>query len=99
MARPLDSGDQWDWSIAPGETIGEGNMEQTGDLLYVGIHDDSEGHDVETRITLALATRPKHNYPVGGTLDEQEKTPLYALAIGLALMSATCAYTLTRPRK
>jgi len=26
IARPLDSGDQWDWSIEPGDTVGAGNM-------------------------------------------------------------------------
>ena len=99
MARPLDSGDQWDWSIAPGETIGEGNMEQTGDLLYVGIHDDSEGHDIETRITLTLAKQPEYNYPVGGTLEEHEKTPTYHSAIVVTLIIVAGLYASYRPRK
>jgi hypothetical protein len=86
MARPLDSGDQWDWTVSPGETIGQGNMEQTGDLLYKGIHDDSEAHHIETRITLTLAIQPEHNYPVGGTLEGQKKTPTHLLAIGVTLV-------------
>jgi len=86
FARPLDSGDQWDWTVTPGETIGQGNMEQTGDLLYIGIHDDSEAHHIETRITLTLAKKPEHNYPVGGTLEERETTTTHLLAIGVTLV-------------
>jgi len=70
MTRSLDSGDQWDWSMAPGDVVGAGNMEQTSDLLYIGLHDDSEGNDIETRPTLVLATQPDDNHPVGGTLEE-----------------------------
>ncbi len=99
MTRPLDSGDQWDWGVAPGETIGQGNMEQTSDLLYIGLHDDSEGHNIETRITLTLAQEPDDNYPVGGTLEEQEKKPTHLPAIWITLIIIACTYLLTRPRK
>jgi hypothetical protein len=96
MTRPLDSGDHWDWSIAPGQTIGQGNMEQTSDLLYIGLHDDSEAHGIETRITLTLATKPDHNYPVGGTLEEQEKAPMRLTAIVITLVILVCTYPSTR---
>jgi len=99
MTRPLDSGDQWDWSVAPGDIVGAGNMEQTSDLLYIGLHDDSEGHDIETRITLILATQPDDNYPVGGTREEQEKTPMYSLAVGITLIIVACTYLPTRSRR
>jgi len=98
VVRPLDSGDPWDWSVAPDDTVGAGNMEQTSDLLYIGLHDDSEGHSIETRITLTFAKQPDDNHPVGGTLEEPDKTPLLAAAIGLTLVVAY-TYTLTRPRK
>ena len=99
LARPLHSGDQWDWSVAPGDTVGRGNMEQTGDLLYIGLHDDSEAHPLETRITLTLATQPDHNYPVGGALEEQKKTPMRLTAIGVALVIAAGLYASAGPRK
>jgi hypothetical protein len=42
MVRPLDSGDPWDWSIEPSDTVGAGNIEQTSNLLHIGLHDDSK---------------------------------------------------------
>ncbi len=99
MVRPLDSGDQWDWSVEPGDTVGAGNMEQTSDLLYIGLHDDSEGHSIETRITLTLAKQPDDNHPVGGTIEDPEKTQLLAVAIGFTLVVLAYTYTLTKPRK
>ncbi len=99
MTRHLDSGDAWDWSVAPGDTVGAGNMEQTSDLLYIGFYDDSEGHSLETRMTLTLAKQPDDNHPVGGTLEEPDKTPLYALTLWLALIIVTYTYSLTRPRE
>ena len=97
--RPLDSGDPWDWSVAPGDTVGAGNMEQTSDLLIIGLYDDSEGHSIKTKITLILATKPDDNHPIGGTLEDPDKTPLLAAAIGLTLVVFAYTYTLTRPRK
>ena len=99
VVKPLDSGDQWDWSIEPGDTVGAGNMEQTSDLLYIGLHDDSKGHNIETRITLILAIQPDDNHPVGGTLEDPDKTPVYAVAIGFTLVVVAYTCTLTRPRK
>jgi hypothetical protein len=99
MARQLDSGDTWDWSVALGDTVGAGNLEQTSDLLYIGLHDDSEGHGIDTRITLILAKQPDDNHPVGGTLEEPDKTPLLTTAIGFTLVVVAYTYKLTRPRK
>ncbi|MBN2334680.1 hypothetical protein JXL21_03910, partial [Candidatus Bathyarchaeota archaeon] len=42
--KKLDSGDQQDWSLAPGDTVGAGTP---GDeLLYLGLYDDSESYRI-----------------------------------------------------
>jgi hypothetical protein len=96
--KPLDSGDIWDWSLEPGDTIGAGNMEQTSDLLYIGLRDDSKGQNIETRMTLMLAEQPDDNHPVGGTLEKTYKTSRLAIALSFTLFAAY-AYKLVRPRK
>lgn len=73
-------------------------MEQTSDILTIGQYDDSEGNNIETRITLILSIRPDDDYPVGGTLKEPDKTPMLTTAIGFTLF-VVYTYALIRPRR
>jgi len=90
--KALNSGDGYDWSWAPGETVGTG---QTGDLL-LGIYDKTVPTYFEEYILLHLASVP---VPVGGVIVPVSKVELLAPWLGLAaLMAAMIAAVVVRRR-
>lgn len=70
LKKPLNSGDGLDWILLHDETYGFADSPISKDEhLCIGIHDDSEGYDLQDFIQLHISPpETSHVQPVGGTL-------------------------------
>ncbi|MCB2141243.1 hypothetical protein KQH27_00885 [bacterium] len=89
IMKPLNSGDTCDWFFEIGETYGyaDSPIDKT-DHLCVGIHDDSQGYNLQNYIQLVIAKPSVSNFtPVGGELAEIQKQEIIKI-----ILARLCTY-------
>jgi hypothetical protein len=94
IKKPLNSGDGRDWVLPLGETCGYADSPiDKEEHLCVGLHDESEGYDLQAFIQLVISAPNNSDVrSVGGTVEKPSLTPVLVSLVSRALIYVTIIF-------